>query len=155
VDSVKAALARENLNFIGADSLGDLTFGGNIIQRKAAVVASMHDGRAVRLVVGFAKSPASTILLYKMIKQDLVSKYGVPATSTEVFLPPAYFGDGKEEQDLATKQAAFLSQWRTSAGEKLSLVIDERPAVMLFYQSPEWPAEEARRAKLTARSPDE
>jgi hypothetical protein len=146
-DSVKAALSRENLTLLGADSVGDLTFTGTIIQRRAAVVVSMHDDHAVRVIVGFTKMPRSTLLLYRSVKRELVSKYGPPASSTELFLPPGYEGDGNEDSAFVTKKAAFLSQWRTSTGEKLSLLIDERPAVMLFYQSPEWPAEEARRAK--------
>jgi hypothetical protein len=154
-DSVKAALSRQNLSYLATDSLGDLTFTGNIIDRKAAVVASMHDGHVVRIVIGFAKTPGSTLLLYRTVKRELVSKYGPPATNTEVFAPPAYYGDGKEEQALATGKAAFLSQWRANTGEKLSLVIDERPAVMLFYQSAEWPAEEARRTKAVAPGPNE
>lgn len=146
-DSVKAALSRENLTLVGADSGGDMTFTGTIIQRRAAVVVSMHDGHAVRVVVGFAKTPRSTLLLYRTVKHELVNKYGAPTSSTEAFLPPGYEGDGNEDNAFVTNKATFLSQWRTSAGEKLSLLIDERPAVVLFYQSAEWAAEEARRAK--------
>ena len=146
-DSVKAALGRENLTFVAADSAGDMTFAGTIIQRRAAVVVSMHDGQAVRVIVGFAKTPRSTLLLYRNVKRELENKYGAPTSSTEVFLPPGLEGDGNEENAFVTNKATFLSQWRTSTGEKLSLLIDERPAVMLFYQSGEWPAEEARRAK--------
>jgi len=146
-DSVKAALAREGLTFLGNDSLGDLMFTGRIILRRAAVVASMHDGHAVRVIVAFDKTPRSTLLLYRSVKRELLSKYGPPTSSTEVFLPPSGEGDGNEDSAFVTKKAAFLSQWRTDVGEKLSLLIDERPTVMLFYQSPDWPAEEARRAK--------
>ena len=147
-DSVKAALAREGLRFLGNDSLGDLMFTGKIVQRNAAVVASMHDGRAVRIIVAFDKAPRSTLSLYRFVKRELVSKYGAPKSSTEVFLPPARDGDGNEDSAFVTKKAAFLSQWETGTPmEKLSLLIDERPTVMLFYQSPEWPAEQARRAK--------
>jgi hypothetical protein len=146
-DSVKAALQRDGLRYVDTDSLGDLTFVGKVVQRNAAVIATMHDGRLVRTVVGFEKSPRASLPLYRAIKRELVAKYGAPKLNTEVFLPPYYEGDGNEDGAFLTKKAQFISLWRSAAnGEKLTLFIDERPGVMVIYASPDWAAEEARRS---------
>jgi hypothetical protein len=147
-DTVKAALQREGIAFITTDSLGDLTFAGAIFQRKAAVIASMIDGRLARTVVGFEKMSRSTLPLYRAIKRELIAKYGKPTKSTEVFLPPYYEGDGNEEGAFLTKKAVFLSRWRSAqTGERLSLLIDERPGVMVVYESAAWPNDAARKPK--------
>jgi hypothetical protein len=146
-DSVKAALQRDGLRYVSTDSLGDLTFVGRVVQRNAAVIATMHDGRLVRTVVGFEKSPRASLPLYRTIKRELVAKYGTPKLNTEVFLPPYYEGDGNEDGAFLTKKAQFISLWRSSAnGEKLTLFVDERPGVMVIYAAPDWAAEEARRS---------
>ena len=147
-DVVKAALASQGLAYVAADSVGDLSFSGQIIGRNATALAWMSQGRLVRLDVRFAPAPHTALPIYREVRYALLDKYGPPSKSTETFDPPYAFGDGKEDEALAKEKGHFIAMWGASGGnigQSLLLFIDTRPAVVLLYASPEWNAEEQRR----------
>ena len=145
-DSVKAALQREGIAYVATDSLGDLTFAGKVFQRDVAVIASMQGGGVARIVIGFQRAPKSLLPLYRAVKRELISKYGKPAKSTELFLPPYYEGDGNEDGAFLTKKAVFLTRWKSGAtNDRLSLLVDERPGVMVVYESGATPNDSRRK----------
>jgi len=145
---VTRSLQNLGLSLFRTDSLGEMIFHGKIIYRDALVMASMIDGRLERIVVSFASAPGRALPLYGDVRRDLVSKYGMPTATSQEFVQPYREGDGHEDEAFKTGKAHFAATWHPSPdGESLSLVIDERPGVLMLYTSPKWAAEEARRPK--------
>jgi hypothetical protein len=144
--TVKAALAREGLRYVAADSVGDLSFVGRVIDREATAIAWMADGHLVRLDVRFASAPQLAVPLYREVWRALVAKYGIPSRSAETFDAPYSAGDGREDEAFKADKGHFIARWATpTTSESLLLYIDSRPGVTLLYASPEWTAAEQRR----------
>lgn len=129
-----------------ADRAGDYAFRGMLLDHPATGIAAMADGKLARVVLTIVPTEEPVRDVYVQVRDAIEKKYGAPAKSVQRFLDPFHEGDGYEEEAIRAGKAVFATGWK-DGDEALVVSITPNLQVAVTYDSPEWPAEAAKRAK--------
>jgi hypothetical protein len=145
--TVARELQAREFALLKVDAEGDYLFEGHVLNHRAIVTAYMAGGRLAKVTVALATPGRDARSAYGEAKRTLTSQYGAPE-AREVFEWPYEAGDGHEDVAIRMGKAKFLAFWHSenaNGREGVGLEITPRLIVRLFYESPQWIAEAARR----------
>jgi len=128
------------------DRAGDYAFRGTVLGHPATGIASLGEGKLVRVIVTLVPGDETLRETYEQVRRTLIKKYGEPEKTVQRYLEPFHEGDGYEQEAIRAGRAVFATRWLDS-GEALVVNITPDLNVAVTYESPEWAAEAARRTK--------
>ncbi|HSP34909.1 MAG TPA: hypothetical protein VLU46_11385 [Thermoanaerobaculia bacterium] len=128
------------------DRAGDYAFSGMLLGHPASGIATIGDGKLVRVIVTIVPTEETVRDTYLQVRDAIQKKYGKPAKSVQRFLEPFHDGDGYEDEAIRAGKAVFATGW-SEEDEALVVNITQNLQVAVTYESPGWAAEAAKRAK--------
>ena len=146
VEETRQALAEHGFQFEQAAEGGDLVFLGQLNDRPAIVIALFGDHGLTKVLVSVPTEEASTMEVYRAMRQVLSGEYGAPALDVERYAYPFANGQhvGYELAAIRVGKATIGARWQTN-GEALGIKITEGLIVAAHYESPAWALDAEKR----------
>jgi hypothetical protein len=147
-DRTRAQLTSHGFALEQTEDDGTLIFTGAINDRPAVVVALFLDNRLSKVLISVPTDEATTLPVYREMRQILDGQYGTPEVELESYAYP--FAEGKhvgyETTALRVGKATIGALWQAK-GEALGIRITERLIVSAHYESQAWKRDVDRRAQ--------
>ena len=114
-------------------SKNEIGFQGKVFERDGGGVATVVNGKVVKIAVIVPASEDVARETYDEIRAALMARYGPPAETISQIREPFHEGDGYETEAIREGKGVFATRWEAE-GQQLSVTINPALAVVVTYE---------------------
>ncbi|MBR5927478.1 MAG: hypothetical protein IKZ79_03405 [Spirochaetia bacterium] len=141
-------IVKQKGSYIITEELPDaIAYKGNFGGEDTSIFLYFFDNKFYKGVVSYPYEENRVFSKYRVIKEQVSSKYGKPQKETELFLKPYYDGDGYEEQAVRVNKCIYYSTWNFSDQNIIGLTISNKLHTLLFYKNTKMQEEADKKEK--------